>query len=117
MQKHASHVTIAIQSKEEAAQGAQLWADLNKGATIANGRLTRVGILEGGTEAGKTSVALLVEVPMGMDPKTKEPIVMHVISQITAAAFQGIAGAVRGAQARFGDLEKTEPKHPNPDLN
>jgi len=58
-----------------------------------DGQLVGLGILERGTTAGTTSCYLLIKLPNGR----------HVNAQLTGKMLLGIAGAVQGAMARFGD--------------
>lgn len=56
-----------------------------------NGRLETVAILEGGMVSGKTSVMLHIMTDKGES----------VIVETSAAIFDGLCGAVRGADLRF----------------
>lgn len=58
-----------------------------------HGKLERAVILEAGTAAGKTSIALFISLPNGR----------VAIGEITAAMFLTIAGGLKGAMARFGE--------------
>lgn len=57
------------------------------------GRLVGVAILQAGLQSGKTSVALMIKNEDGS----------FTAAETSAALFGAAAGAVAGAQERFGD--------------
>lgn len=60
-----------------------------------------VGILEKGTEAGRTSVMIVLKNPDGT----------FTMGQCTAREFEAIAAALKGAKERFGDIEPVNPNN------
>jgi hypothetical protein len=55
--------------------------------------LAGLGILEGGTDSGKCSIGIFVRLEDGK----------IAVVETSAAMFVAMAGAVKGAQQRFGD--------------
>lgn len=84
-----SVIEIRVQAKKDAAP---LFPELKGVPFVANEVVTHAGVLEGGTQKGKTSVFLMGRCDGKM-----------VALQLSAVHFELIAGVVRGAQARFGD--------------
>lgn len=69
------------------------------GKKVLNGRLTDFSILEAGMQSGRTSVAFFVELDNGQ----------VVFVETSGVIFEGLAAALKGAKARFGDTSGTTP--------
>lgn len=81
------HVEIKILEKD----AAPAWPEI-AGAVKVHGNVDKAGILEGGMVSGKTSVMLIGKNAEGE----------YAALEISADLFETLAGAVRGARARFG---------------
>lgn len=57
-------------------------------------QITHAVIVEGGMTSGKTSIALVLKTADGK----------HYVTQTSLSLFDMLAGAVKGAAARFGEL-------------
>lgn len=86
-------ITIKVQLKSEGVPILDV-----KPESIVQGELKTFAILEKGMKSGKTSVSFHIELPDGT----------NVIAQTSAAIFDGMAGALKGAELRFSDLQKGE---------
>lgn len=85
-------LTIRIQSKADADAGMPAIEGVNNVDQVVQHPKVTVAILEGGMESGKTSLMIALQ---GNGDKVQ-------IAEISAAAFEGLIGAFRGAQQRFG---------------
>lgn len=62
---------------------------------VRRAMITGVGILEKGTQKGKTSISLVFEDLDGC----------RYSAQLAATLWEGISAALKGAKERFGDVE------------
>jgi hypothetical protein len=86
-------ISIVIQSKKDAEKG-PAFPNLSEGVIkIYDLPVQKVSILEGGMKSGKTSLALCSKSEDGT----------LICFQLSADQLEFIAGAVRGANARFED--------------
>ncbi len=87
-----THVKIVIQSLEDAENGKPILENSPPADQYKRLEDVTVGILEGGMQSGKTSLMFIAQ------DKNKE---VHYF-EMSANNLEMLAGAVKGAQARFG---------------
>lgn len=86
-------LNVKFQSLEDAASGIGLIEGMTPTNAIESQRIT-VAIQEGGMASGKTSLMFILEYP--------NPVYRYF--QLSGALFEGLCGAYKGAQERFGQV-------------
>lgn len=87
-------ITIKISTKTDTEpQFPELQKAADEGRVVET-EVTRMGILEGGMASGRTSIALIADLPDGK----------HVLIQMSAGQLINLAAAAKGAAARFGEV-------------
>lgn len=89
-----SVLTIKIQSLEDEKAGKLIIE--GKSHKVEEAQHLTIGILEAGMESGRTSISFISHLKDGT----------HVIAQASAAHFEMLIGAVRGAVQRFENPNK-----------
>lgn len=87
---------IVINSIEDAKAGKPIVEEINKdlsNLTEVESEKMTIGILEKGTQAGQTSLMVIMKTPDGK----------FVMSQITGNMFEALISAYRGANERFAN--------------
>lgn len=84
------HTKIIIKKKNDPTPALE---GITSDTKIVNGTIDTMIILEGGMESGKTAVVFHINLPDGS----------VLIAQTSAAIFETMAGALRGAEQRFED--------------